>query len=177
MTSPASYASRAVSGSASSPIRIARARPIEAATVAVAPPSGISPIRANASRNDADSVATTMSAASAAEQPTPGGDAVDGGHDRLVEVHDRPDDPVGPVEGGDVEVLVGVGAGDVGAGAERRAGAGHRHHAYVVARGRLLDQPGQVVGHLAGERVEHLGAVQGQPERAVLDPDLQVSQR
>ena len=40
-------------------IRIARARPIDAATVAEVPPSGIRPMRANASRKLADSVATT----------------------------------------------------------------------------------------------------------------------
>ena len=177
MTSPASYASCAVSGSASRAIRIARARPIEAATVAVAPPSGISPIRAKASRNDADSVATMMSAARAAEQPTPAATpltAATTGLSRFTiarmirlarsrAVTSKCSWALAPEMSAPV-----LNAG---------AGAGHRHHAYVVARGRLLDEPGQVVGHLAGERVEHLGPVQGQPEGAVLDPDLEVSQR
>ena len=50
---------------------MALARPTEAATVAVAPPSGISPIFVKASVNAADSVATTRSQASATDIPTP----------------------------------------------------------------------------------------------------------
>ncbi len=34
----------------------------------------------------------------------------------------------------------------------------------------------ELVGHLAGERVEDLGPVEGQPQGAVLDADLEVSQ-
>ncbi len=70
-TSPASYASRAVSRSESSASRIAFARPTEAATVAVAPPSGIRPILVKARVSAADSVATTRSHASALDIPTP----------------------------------------------------------------------------------------------------------
>ena len=50
---------------------MAFARPTEAATVAVAPPSGIRPILVNARVSAADSVATTRSQASAADMPTP----------------------------------------------------------------------------------------------------------
>ncbi len=50
---------------------MALARPTDAATVAVAPPSGISPIFVNASVSAADSVATTRSHASATDMPTP----------------------------------------------------------------------------------------------------------
>ena len=60
-----------MSRSESSASRIALARPTEAATVAVAPPSGISPILVNASVSAADSVATTRSQASAVDMPTP----------------------------------------------------------------------------------------------------------
>ena len=60
-----------MSGSASSAIRIARARPIDAATVAVAPPSGIRPTRAKASSSEADSAHTARSQASTADSPTP----------------------------------------------------------------------------------------------------------
>src|SRR3954454_11372930 len=71
LTSPAAYASWAVIISASSAIRIARARPTAAATVIVEPPSGISPMRENASRNDADSWHTARSAAKQIDAPTP----------------------------------------------------------------------------------------------------------
>ena len=58
-TSPHSAASGAGTFSPVRASRIARARPTLAATSAVAPPSGISPIRAKASTNDADAVAST----------------------------------------------------------------------------------------------------------------------
>ena len=59
------------SRSASSAIRIALVRPIDAATNADAPPSGISPILVNANRKYAFSDARMMSAAIASETPTP----------------------------------------------------------------------------------------------------------
>ena len=70
-TSPYSNASVAGRRSASRAIFIARVRPIDAATRADAPPSGISPILVNASRKNAFSEAMTMSHAKANETPTP----------------------------------------------------------------------------------------------------------
>ena len=60
--------------SPSSIISIARARPMLRASNQLDPPSGTSPIRANACRKNALSPHTTMSAASAKEQPTPAAD-------------------------------------------------------------------------------------------------------
>ena len=71
LTSPYSRASAAVMRSASSAIRMARIRPIAAATSADAPPSGIRPILVKASRKNALSDATTTSQANANETPTP----------------------------------------------------------------------------------------------------------
>ena len=66
--------------------------------------------------------------------------AVDRGHDRLGAARDGPDDPVGGVERADVEALVGVLAGDVGAGAERRSGAGQHDDPHVVAAAGRLER-------------------------------------
>ena len=99
MTSPASYASCAESGSASSAIRIARARPIEAATrrgraaVGHQPDPGEGQQERRGLGGDDDVGGQRGRAADA------GGDAVDRGHDRLVAADDRPDDPVRGVEG------------------------------------------------------------------------------
>ena len=60
----------------------------------------------------------------------------------------------------DVEVLVGVLAREVGAGAERRAGAGdHARPARRRGRG-VLQRRASVVGHVRAQRVEDLRAVE-----------------
>ena len=71
LTRPAASASAAGNRSASSAIFIARVRPIDAATNADAPPSGISPILVNANRKYAFSEAITRSHARASDTPTP----------------------------------------------------------------------------------------------------------
>ena len=110
-----------VSRSESSASRIALARPTEAATVAVAPPSGISPILVKASVSAADSVATTRSQASAVDMPTPAAIPLSAAHHRLVELGDRPDQHVGAVDGAGVVVLLRVLPAEVGARRERGA--------------------------------------------------------
>ena len=157
LTSPASYASGAGSGSPSSAIRIARARPTDAATVAVAPPSGISPIRAKASRNDADWRGDDQVAGQRGRAADPGGDPVDRGDHGLSR----------PVTARMIRLArsrlvtskfcVRVGAGQVGAGAERAAGARQQHHAYVVPGGRTLELGGDPVAHRGRQRVEAPG--------------------
>ena len=177
VTRPASSASVAESGSASSAIRIARARPIEAATVADEPPSVISPIRAKGSRNAADSAATMMSEARAAEQATPAAIAVDRREHRPGQDDDGPDHPVGAVHRLDRVLRREPQRRHVGAGAEARAGAGDDHDAHVVATARALELRGQRHHHRAVDGVEDLGPVEGQPQHAVLDADLEVRQR
>ena len=132
------------------------------------PPSGISPIRAKASRKLADSVATTRSAARAVEQPTPAATPFDRRDHGLRAAGHGADDPVGGVECAHVEPLVRVLAGDVGARAERRAGPGDDDDPDVVVRRGVLEPLGQGDGQLAAERVEHGGPVEGEPERAAV---------
>ena len=71
VTNPAASASFAESRSEVRASRMAVARPTAAATVAVARPSGINPIRENPRVSAADSRATIRSPAMASESPTP----------------------------------------------------------------------------------------------------------
>ena len=120
---------------------------MEAATVAVAPPSGISPIRANASRNDADSAATMMSEASAAEQPTPAAMPLTAASTGLSR----------PTIARMIRLARSravtskcswASAPEMSAPALKPRRCRYHHDAYVVARGRPSSS-GQVVGHLA----------------------------
>src|ERR1700727_3949698 len=61
----------AVTGSPSSAISAARAKPMRDGTNSDAPPSGTRPMLTNASVKYADSLATTRSPASASDRPAP----------------------------------------------------------------------------------------------------------
>ena len=154
---------------------MARARPTEAATVAVAPPSGISPILVKASVRAADSVATTRSQASAADMPTPAAIPLRPHTTGLSSsVIARMIWLAASTDAG-VVLLLGVLAAEVRAGGERATGAGEHDDPYVVTRRRAAQLLDRLDHHLAGQRVELLGPVQRQPQGAVLEPDLQVA--
>ena len=139
-----------------------------AATVADVPPSGISPIRAKASRKLADSVATTRSAARAVEQPTPAATPLTAATTGLGQ----------PVTARTIRLAASrartsnrscasspeMSAPALNAG----AGAGDDDDPDVVVRRGVLEPLGQGDGQLAAERVEHGGPVEGEPERAAV---------
>jgi hypothetical protein len=106
-----------------------------------------------------------------------GGHPADGGDAGLGQRDDRPHDPVDPVEGLGAERLVAaVGTGardDVGARAERATCAGQEHDPYVVAVRRLLEGVGEQVGHRPGHRIQPVRAVEGHPEHAALQVDVE----
>ena len=157
-----------MSGSASSAIRIARARPMAAATVADVPPSGISPMRAKASRKLADSAATTRSAARAVEQPTPAatpltaattglGQPVTARTIRLAASRARTSNR--SCASSPEMSAPALNAGPVPVRTTTRTSSFERG---------VLEPLGQGDGQLAAERVEHGGPVEGEPECAAV---------
>ena len=135
-TRPRASASSAVSRSASRAIRMALARPIEAATSAVAPPSGMRPILVKASMKNAFELARTRSADRAIGHADAGTRSLDDADDRARHVADGGDEPAGAVERRGRATLVGelAVAADVGSGAERAPCSGQHDDADLVLR-------------------------------------------
>src|SRR5690606_28335934 len=97
-----------------------------------------------------------------------GGGAVDGADHRLLQVEQAQRDHAAAVAvdaggGGDVTAAVGEGvaaAGQVHAGAERAAGAGHDQTAHIVVGVDAVQRIEHFVQPHVGERVHLFGAVQ-----------------
>src|SRR5690606_24869809 len=100
-----------------------------------------------------------------------GGDPVDGGDDRLLQVADAQDDGVPGLAqvlaDGTVPRLAADGL-QVLPGAEGPPGAGDDHGPHLGVASRLLEGGQQVLGHLVVQRVEDLGPVEGDGQHALV---------